>query len=80
MSGADVTVNIEPGLLDKEKAGAYLGAPHLLRICREAGWIVPVVQRATMTIYSVKDLKELVQKIEREGPPPHRPRRLSADS
>lgn len=63
------TVFIEPALMDKAAAGAFLGKPHVLRLCREAGWIVPVEQRGGLTLYSVAHLRALAAKIEREGLP-----------
>jgi hypothetical protein len=65
----NTVIAMEPGLLDKDAAEAFLGKARVLRVCREAGWIVPVEQRGTMVLYSVTHLKELVAKIEREGLP-----------
>lgn len=62
-------VSIEPEFLDKEGAGQMLGGPHVLRIVRRMGWIAPVEERSRLTLYDTSDVREVAERIRRDGLP-----------
>jgi len=54
---------IQPRLVRREDAAAYLAAPQLFAHLEAAGWIAPVVDRHRMLLFDLNDVDACINRL-----------------